>query len=106
MTLADRILSFQRELKIKGKLPKGVGVMNPYKEKRAVALCEKFYYKFYKDNENRTMILGINPGRFGGGITGIPFTDPAKLERLGILNDLPKKRELSADFVYAMIEAC
>ena len=106
MTLADRILAFQKELKIKAKLPKGVGVMNPYKEKQAALFCEKFYRKFYDDNESRTMILGINPGRFGGGVTGIPFTDPAKLERLGIMNELPKKRELSADFIYEMIDAC
>lgn len=106
MTLADRILSFQKELKIEVKLPKGVGVMNPYKEKHAAALCEKFYRKFYSDHESRTMILGINPGRFGGGVTGIPFTDPAKLESLGIANELPKKRELSADFIYAMIDGC
>lgn len=52
------------------------------------------------------MIIGINPGRFGGGITGIPFTDPIKLEELGIHNSLPKKRELSADFVYEVIKTC
>ncbi len=51
------------------------------------------------------MILGINPGRHGGGITGIPFTDPVKLETLGISNDFQKKRELSADFVYRLVEA-
>jgi len=106
MTLADLILSFQKELKIKTRLPKDVVVMNPYKEKQAAFICEKFYRKFYNDNESRAMILGINPGRFGGGITGIPFTDPEKLESLGIANELPKKRELSADFIYSMIDAC
>jgi hypothetical protein len=106
MTLADRILSFQKELKIKVRLPKGVEVMNPYKEKQAAFFCELFYRKFYNDNETRTMIVGINPGRFGGGITGIPFTDPTKLDSLGIANELPKKRELSADFIYSMIDAC
>jgi len=106
MTLADQILAFQKKLKIKAKLPKGVEVMNPYKEKQAAGLCKKFYGKFYSDNAQRTMILGINPGRFGGGVTGIPFTDPVKLHAMGIENDLPKKRELSADFVYLMIDAC
>jgi Domain of unknown function (DUF4918) len=52
------------------------------------------------------MIIGINPGRFGGGLTGIPFTDPVKLETIcGIKNDLPKKQELSADFIYTMIKS-
>lgn len=106
MTLADQILSFQKKLKIKNDLPKGVQVMNPYQKKEAAALCEKFYRKFYSDNESRTMILGINPGRFGGGVTGIPFTDPVKLVELGIPSELPRKRELSADFIYHMIDAC
>jgi hypothetical protein len=51
------------------------------------------------------MIIGINPGRFGAGLTGIPFIDPIKLESLcGIKNDLPKKPELSADYVMRVIE--
>jgi hypothetical protein len=50
------------------------------------------------------VIIGINPGRFGAGLTGIPFTDPIKLETIcGIKNDLPKKAELSADFIHTMI---
>jgi hypothetical protein len=105
MTLADRILSFQKNLNLTIKLPRGVQAMNPYQDKIAFSLCEKFYRKFYDDEEQRTMILGINPGRHGGGITGIPFTDPVKLESLGIQNDFQKKRELSADFVYQMIDA-
>src|SRR5258708_32576460 len=103
--LTDRILSFQKKLRLEIKLPGGVQVMNPYQEGDAFALCKKFYKTFYNDNAPRTMILGINPGRHGGGITGIPFTDPVKLEALGIVNNFQKKRELSADFVYKMIEA-
>lgn len=69
-------------------------------------LCSLFYNKFYNDDQERTLIFGINPGRFGGGITGIPFTDPLKLEKYcGIANDLKKKTELSADFIYRMIGA-
>jgi hypothetical protein len=52
------------------------------------------------------MILGINPGRFGGGTTGIPFTDPTKLrEQCGIPNSIAGKTELSADYIYKMINA-
>jgi len=105
MTLADRILSFQKNLQLNIKLPKGVQAMNPYQDKVAFSICEKFYKKFYSDENSRTMILGINPGRHGGGITGVPFTDPVKLESLGIRNDFQKKRELSADFIYQMIDA-
>ncbi len=105
MTLANRILSFQKNLKLNIELPIGVEAMNPYQDKIAFSICEEFYKKFYDDERPRTMILGINPGRHGGGITGIPFTDPVKLEELGIVNDFQKKRELSADFVYQMIDA-
>ncbi len=105
MTQADQILSFQKNLRLNVKLPKGVQLMNPYREKRTQLICEQFYKRFYNDNLERRLILGINPGRYGGGITGIPFTDPVKLETLGIHNDLQKRRELSSDFVYQVIEA-
>ncbi|MBI1769620.1 MAG: DUF4918 family protein [Bacteroidetes bacterium] len=106
MTFAEHVLLFQKNLRLDIDLPKGVEVMNPYLEEEVAQLCEKFYKKFYNDNDQRVLVLGINPGRFGGGITGIPFTDPVKLEKLGLGNDLPKKRELSADFIYQMIDAC
>ncbi|NNF22415.1 MAG: DUF4918 family protein, partial [Saprospiraceae bacterium] len=48
----------------------------------------------------------INPGRFGGGLTGIPFTDPINLqETCGIKNNIDKRHELSSKFIYEMIEA-
>lgn len=103
--IASRILSFYKDLKLDIPLPDGVEVMNPYQDEDAFALCTAFYSKFYNDADPRKLILGINPGRFGGGITGIPFTDPAKLEACGIPNTLKKKTELSADFIYAMIHA-
>ncbi|MEP6794154.1 MAG: uracil-DNA glycosylase family protein [Saprospiraceae bacterium] len=62
-----------------------------------------FYHKYYNDVKKRTFILGINPGRFGAGITGIPFTDPIRLESLGIENSFQKRQELSSVFIYDMI---
>jgi hypothetical protein len=106
MTFADHVLKFFKSLRLEKKLPDKVEVMNPYQDKTAYALCDTFYKKFYSDTDERTLIIGINPGRFGGGITGIPFTDPVKLEKhCGIANDLTKKVELSADFIYRMIDA-
>jgi Domain of unknown function (DUF4918) len=102
----DDILNFYKSLKITQPLPAEVDVMNPYQDATAWTLCEAFYAKFYSDEARRRLIVGINPGRFGGGITGIPFTDPVKLATYcGIPNDLKKKVELSADFIYAMINA-
>ncbi len=65
-----------------------------------------FYDQFYNDQKQRTFILGINPGRFGAGLTGVPFTDPIRLKQLGIDNSFPAKPELSSVFVYEMIAAC
>lgn len=106
MTFADCILSFYQHLKIDRPLPRGIKVLNPYQDEKIFDLCKQFYKKYYNDNLKRRIILGINPGRFGAGLTGIPFVDPVKLETLcGIQNDLPKKTELSADFIHMAIDA-
>ena len=106
MTQAKKILNFYNSLSVPTVLPEGVEIMNPYQDKKAAALARQFYNRYYNDNNPRILILGINPGRFGGGITGIPFTDPLKLEvQCGIRNDFEKRTELSADFIYRMIEA-
>ena len=106
MTFADNILRFYDTLKIKSTLPEGVEILDPYRNKETMALCHLFYHKYYGDEKERTVIIGINPGRNGAGLTGIPFTDPIKLEtQCGIPNAFPKKAELSADFIYTMINA-
>lgn len=105
MTFSDQILSFYKSLSLSVSLP-DVEVMNPFHQPETFSICEKFYHQFYNDNNPRKIILGINPGRLGGGTTGIPFTDPLKLEEhCGITNNLPKKTELSADFIYKMMDA-
>jgi hypothetical protein len=104
--LGDKILRFLKSLEIQAPLPKGVEVLNPYQNQVAFDFCEEFYRKYYSDDNLRTLIIGINPGRLGGGLTGIPFTDPIKLqERCGIENQLPKRAELSADFIHMVIDA-
>lgn len=106
MTFGENVLKFYRNLKIKEPLPPGVVVMNPYQDKDCFEICTTFYRQYYNDNNKRYLILGINPGRYGAGLTGIPFTDPIKLETLfGIKNLFPKKPELSADFIHSMIAA-
>jgi len=99
------ILEFYKSLQLKVKLPKGVSFMNPYLDTKTFETTTLFYQKFYHDNEERKIIFGINPGRFGGGVTGIPFTDPINLERFcGIENHFDKKPELSSSFIYQMID--
>ena len=104
MIWADRILGFNQSLELTARLPDGVVVMNPFRNRETFSLCTQFYKKYYSDNNPRRLILGINPGRHGAGLTGIPFTDPIKLEEnCGIPNQLPRKPELSADFIYKVI---
>lgn len=104
MTFAENVLHFYRNLSISSQLPDDVVVMNPYRDAKVFPYCEKFYKNYYSDNFERIVIFGINPGRHGGGITGIPFTDPVKLDQFcGIPNPFVRKTELSADFIYAMI---
>lgn len=106
-TFADRTLKFFSDLKLNTNLPSGVSVMNPYAEDPAVMdMVERFYTKYCSDDQPRLAMLGINPGRFGGGVTGIAFTDPLHLdERCGIPNALPRKHELSSLFIYDLIDA-
>ena len=104
-TQAEAILHFYKKLKPGFDLPAGVKIMNPFSDKTSWQLTEGFYRKFYSDTKPRIFIFGINPGRFGGGITGIPFTDPIRLQgRCGINNELRKLPELSSLFVYEMID--
>lgn len=106
MTFADKTLSFLKDIKLNIYLPDYIEVMNPFLDKETMGICIKFYKNFYEDHHQRTMIIGINPGRFGGGVTGIPFTDPIRLEKdCGIDNTWQKKQELSSIFIYDMINA-
>jgi hypothetical protein len=104
-TFGDRAFKFYTSLELPNKLPRGVSVLNPYRTPRIRAYIRSFLRKFFSDTHKRVLVFGINPGRLGGGITGVTFTDPVALETYcGIANDLPKKRELSSLFIYEFIE--
>ena len=78
-----------------------VELINPYESPAARGVVREFYNKFYNDNNKRIFVFGINPGRFGGGLTGISFTDPVALrEHCGIENALGERKELSSKFIY------
>ena len=105
-TIAARVLAFNNALEIKEQLPEGVSVINPFSNPETLRVSGSFYEKFYSDNTPRVAIFGINPGRFGAGVTGVPFTDPAKLEiDCGIPNSFDKKAEASSNFVYEVVHA-
>jgi hypothetical protein len=105
-TQAAAILHFYRNLRPRFALGKGIGIMNPYQVSAVWPVVTTFYERFYSDQSPRVLIFGINPGRHGAGVTGVPFTDPIRMaEKCGIPNDLPKRGELSSEFVYAVIDA-
>ena len=105
MSFTRRIINFYQNLSYDFSIKENIEIMNPYNNNYVMDICTKFYDKFYDDTHPRRMILGINPGRFGAGITGIPFTDPINLEKYcGIENNLDKKPELSSEFIYYLID--
>lgn len=105
-TFSEKAVNFYSNLNSPKNLPDGVEVMNPFESNETISLVRKFFKKFYSDKSKRTFIIGINFGRFGGGVTGVGFTDPINLEeKCGIKNNLDKKHELSSRFVYRLIDS-
>jgi len=108
MTFAEKVILFNKTLTYTGPaLPPGIRIMNPFREfEQTSKIADTFYRKYYSDNEPRHLILGINPGRFGGGITGIPFTDPKRLvSECHIAYNGKPAHEPSSVFVYEVINA-
>jgi len=66
----------------------------------------EFCKKYFNHNPKRRLMLGINPGRLGAGITGVNFTAPKQLtENCGIPHPFKPSSELSAEFMYEVITA-
>ncbi|MEO7535226.1 MAG: uracil-DNA glycosylase family protein, partial [Ferruginibacter sp.] len=106
-TFADKVNAFNESVEFTGSLPEGIRIMNPFKEdKEVLPLAAAFYNKFYNDNNQRHIILGINPGRFGGGVTGVPFTDTKRMvDKCELPYSGKKTHEPSSVFIYEMIDA-
>jgi hypothetical protein len=106
-TFADKVIAFNKSLAFHGHLPEGIRIMNPFKEnEHALAISSTFYKKYYNDNHKRHLILGINPGRFGAGVTGIPFTDTKRMQsELHLPYSGKETHEPSSVFIYDMIHA-
>ena len=69
-----RILAYLNELEPPTdiELPdKNVQWLYPHKNPETRRCMEAFYSKYYSDSNERILVLGINPGRFGSGITGM-----------------------------------
>ncbi len=104
-TLSVQLLDLFGSLNDAPEISPDISYLDPYQDVYVVELVKQFYTRFYSDTRQRVLVLGINPGRLGGGQTGIPFTDPYALsEYCGIDNSLPIRRELSSTFIYQFIE--
>ena len=105
-TFAEKVIEFNRQLNFTGILPDGIQTLNPFRENKDIMPISKaFYKKFYDDNNNRILIIGINPGRLGAGVTGIPFTDTKRLKDICKINiNSVNTHEPSSVFIYDMIE--
>jgi hypothetical protein len=107
-TFAEKAIHFNEQVRYTGlPLPPGIRAINPYREMpQTMEIVKTFYRKFYNDQQQRHLILGINPSRLGGGLTGIPFTDPKRLiSACGISYTGKMAHELSSVYIYEMIAA-
>src|SRR5690606_25532407 len=104
---ADRVIAFNRSLQYTGELPEDFRVLNPYMDNpETMEVMQKFYHKYYNDLRPRKFIIGINPSRHGAGVTGVPFTDTKRLEKVcGIKMGSARTHEVSSVFMYEMIAA-
>lgn len=103
-TFADKAVNFFTHLNTPENLPAGIDFMNPHANVNVKSTMKQFFKKYFNDNKERFFIIGINPGRFGGGLTGISFTDPIALkDECGIDNNLGNQKELSSKFIYKFI---
>ena len=106
MTFGEQVIAFHNELNADWKLPNGFGLIYPFDNTETNRVFKLFFEKYFNDSNKRHFLFGINPGRFGAGVTGVPFTDPKLLaETCGIENTFDKRMELSSVFIYEMIQA-
>lgn len=96
---------FYSNLKTNFIIPKNIECLLPNENRQTHSYVKLFFEKYYNDKSSRHFIFGINPGRHGAGMTGIAFTDPINLQDVcGISNDLPRKPELSSEYIYKVIQ--
>jgi hypothetical protein len=72
-TMDKQILTYLNQLEppIDIDLPgKNAQWLCPLKNPETCRCTQAFYSKYYSDTNERILILGINPGRFGSGTTG------------------------------------
>lgn len=105
-SFASKVLNFFNNLENNFNLPNQVTTIFPFQNPENQRVMRLFFEKYYGDSYGRAFLFGINPGRFGAGTTGIGFTDANSLARVCYIpNNFTNRYELSATFMYEVIEA-
>ncbi|HEV7333409.1 MAG TPA: uracil-DNA glycosylase family protein [Flavisolibacter sp.] len=105
-TWAEQLYQFYTSLQPLQTLPNGIQWLYPQQNEEVLDVLGRFLRKYFNDRGKRQLFLGINPGRLGAGVTGVNFTAPKQLtENCGIMHPFKQGSEISAEFIYAMIEA-
>lgn len=105
-TWAQHLTHFYGHLTPPATLPNDIEWLHPQQNEGVMELAGTFFQKFFNDAQPRTLMLGINPGRFGAGVTGVNFTAGKQLtQNCGIQHHLKPQLELSAEFIYEVIQA-
>jgi hypothetical protein len=106
MLWSEHLILYYRNMIPPAGLPPGIELLYPQANPVVMQVVETFYNKFFSDQGKRVIFLGINPGRFGAGVTGVNFTAPRQLSmHCGIGHPFKDQSELSAEFIYDVIEA-
>jgi hypothetical protein len=103
---ANGMISYLENLKHQEpELPVGISTYNPYADQNVRRCVSSFYRKFFNDEASRQVLFGINPFRWGAGLTGIPFTDARRLkEKCGIDFKKPASQENAVGFIYEVVD--
>ena len=104
--IADCLINFFLQLRPPANLPAGTAALYPHRQREVQETIRSFFGQYFADTQKRHLMVGINPGRFGAGITGINFTAPRQLtEDCRIDHPFGNSSELSAEFIYKVINA-
>jgi len=105
-SFAQFVERFLTQVSISDHLPSGIEILQPYGNPEVRRVLHEMCVRYYSSSSRRIGVWGINPGRFGAGLTGLSFTDPWAVHHdLGITTTLSGRREMSAEFISMVIAA-
>jgi len=76
------------------------------KDQKVINIQKLFDETYYSDGFPKIVLCGINPGRKGAGIVGVPFVDPITLDKRLPDNNIifDRKQESSAQFFNKIVD--